>query len=138
MNTSLTRNVPYWLLVIVSAASAAVGGWLISGQIGTMATALIEGTATGIEVYVGQSMVVVGAALLGAGVLGILLALVLAAAKTLLRAPTPVVETVDQGSEPEPAADADAAEVDEEDPAATPDATAEADTVPAGEPALTK
>jgi len=96
MNTSLTRSLPYWLLLVISLATAAVGGWLIAGQIGTMTTTLLDGTATGVEVYVGQSMVVVGAVLLGAGVLGILLALVLAAARALLTAPvTAFAEPVD-------------------------------------------
>ncbi len=138
MNTSLTRNLPFWALLVLSVASAAVGVWLIAGQIGTMTAMLLDGTATNVEVYVGPSIVVVGAALLGAGAVGILLALVLAAAKTLLRASAPVVEPVDQGFESEADADADAAEVDGEDLSATTDAAVAGDVVPAGEPALTK
>jgi len=139
MNTSLTRNLPYWLLLVLSAASAAVGGWLIAGQIGTMNARLLDGTATNVEVYVGPSIVVVGAVLLGAGVVGILLALVLAAGKALLRVPAPIAEA-DQTSEPEDDAVNDTAEVAGEDLADTMDATddAETESLPAAEPALTK
>ncbi len=85
MNTSLTRSTGFWLLLVVSLAAAGVGGWLIAGQVGTMTSTLLDGTATGIEVYVGQSLVVVGAALLGAGVLGILITLALVAVQALVR-----------------------------------------------------
>lgn len=96
MNTSLTRSIGFWLLVVLSLASAAVGGWIISGQVATMTTTLLDGTATGIEVYVGQSLVVFGAALVGAGVLGVLLALALIAVQSLIPRPQPVtVEAID-------------------------------------------
>ncbi|MDN3445349.1 hypothetical protein [Microbacterium sp. APC 3901] len=91
MNKSLTRSIGFWLLLVLSLASAGVGGWLIAGQIGTMTSTLLDGTATGIEVYVGQSLVVVGAALLGAGVIGILVAVALSAVQALLPSPAPVV-----------------------------------------------
>lgn len=91
MNKSLTRSIGFWLLIVVSLASAGVGGWIISGQVGTMTSTLLDGTATGVEVYVGQSLIVVGAALLGAGVVGILLALVLTAVRSLLPVAAPVV-----------------------------------------------
>lgn len=87
MNTALTRSIGFWLLTILSLASAGVGGWLIAGQIGTMTTTLLDGTATGVEVYVGQSIVVVGAALLGAGVIGLVVVLALLAARSLITAP---------------------------------------------------
>ncbi|MFJ2541515.1 hypothetical protein [Microbacterium sp. NPDC087589] len=100
MNKSLTRSIGFWLLLVLSLASAGVGGWLIAGQIGTMTSTLLDGTATGIEVYVGQSLVVVGAALLGAGVIGILIAVGLSAVQALLPAPAPVVvEPIDWNAE---------------------------------------
>ena len=120
MNKSLTRSIGFWLLLILSAASAAVGGWIISGQIGTMTTTLADGTATGVEVYVGQSLVVVGAALLGAGVLGILLAVALTAVRALIPTAAPVVvEPIDWTAEPDstideaPASTTEAPAVDE-------------------------
>ena len=91
MNKSLTRSIGFWLLLVLSLASAGVGGWLIAGQVGTMTSTLLDGTATGIEVYVGQSLVVVGAALLGAGVIGVLIAVGLSAVQALLPSPAPAV-----------------------------------------------
>ncbi|WP_255305211.1 hypothetical protein [Microbacterium sp. 3J1] len=100
MNKSLTRSIGFWLLLVLSLASAGVGGWLIAGQVGTMTSTLLDGTATGIEVYVGQSLVVVGAALLGAGVIGILIAVALTAVQTLVPASAPaVVEPIDWTAE---------------------------------------
>lgn len=100
MNKSLTRSIGFWLLLVLSLASAGVGGWIIAGQLGTMTSTLLDGTATGIEVYVGQSLVVVGAALLGAGVIGILIAIALSAVQALVPAPTPVVvEPIDWTAE---------------------------------------
>jgi len=100
MNKSLTRSIGFWLLLVVSLAATAVGGWLISGQIATMTTTLLDGTATGIEVYVGQSLVVVGAGVLAAGIVGILLTLGLVAARSLVPAPAPaVVEAIDWTAE---------------------------------------
>lgn len=96
MNKSLSRSIGFWLLLVVSLVTTAVGGWLIAGQIGTMTTTLLDGTATGIEVYVGQSLVVVGAGVLAAGIIGILLTLGLVAARSLVPSPaTAVVETID-------------------------------------------
>ncbi|MFB8190757.1 hypothetical protein ACFC14_15660 [Microbacterium sp. NPDC055988] len=102
MNKSLSRSIGFWLLLVVSLATTAVGGWLISGQIGTMTTTLLDGTATGVEVYVGQSLVVVGAGVLAAGIVGILLTLGLVAARSLVPAPAPaVVEAIDWTAAPE-------------------------------------
>ncbi|WP_337005023.1 MULTISPECIES: hypothetical protein [unclassified Microbacterium] len=96
MNKSLTRSIGFWLLLVVSLATTAVGGWLVANQIGTMTTTLVAGTATGVEVYVGQSLVVVGAGVLGAGIVGILLSLALVAARALVPAAAPtVVEAID-------------------------------------------
>ncbi|WP_091036878.1 hypothetical protein [Microbacterium oxydans] len=100
MNKSLSRSIGFWLLLVVSLATTAVGGWLISGQIGTMTATLLDGTATGVEVYVGQSLVVVGAGVLAAGIVGILLTLGLVAARSLVPAPAPaVVEAIDWTAE---------------------------------------
>ncbi|MFK4759724.1 hypothetical protein ACI3KS_02195 [Microbacterium sp. ZW T5_45] len=107
MNKSLTRSIAFWLLLVLSLASAGVGGWIISGQLSTMTTTLLDGTATGVEVYVGQSLVVFGAALVGAGVLGLLIAVALVAVQSLVAAAKPVtVEAIDwtsaaDGSAPE-------------------------------------
>jgi UPF0716 family protein affecting phage T7 exclusion len=103
MNKSLTRSIGFWLLLVLSLAATAVGSWLISGQLATMTTTLTDGTATGVEVYVGQSLVVVGAVLLGAGIIGFLLVLGLTAVQALLPAPTPAVaEPIDWAAHESP------------------------------------
>lgn len=102
MNKSLTRSIGFWLLLILALASTAVGGWLVSGQISTMTATLTDNTATGVDVYVGQSLVVVGAALLAAGVVGILLAVALVAVQSLIPSSAPVVvEPIDWTAENE-------------------------------------
>ena len=127
MKTSLTRSIAFWLLLVLSLAAAGVGGWIISGQLSTMTTTLLDGTATGVEVYVGQSLVVFGAALVGAGVLGLLLAVALVAVQSLIAATKPVtVEAIDGSSA------ADDTESEQQDPSAPAsaeraDATADAD-----------
>ncbi|KDA06210.1 dinucleotide-utilizing enzyme [Microbacterium sp. CH12i] len=90
-NMSLTRSIPYWLLLVLSLVSAAVGGFLVWDNISTMQKTLLDGTATNVEVYVGQAWITGGAALLGAGVLGVLLTLAIGAVKSLIPAPNPVV-----------------------------------------------
>ncbi|WP_460801849.1 dinucleotide-utilizing enzyme [Microbacterium sp. GXF6406] len=92
-NTSLLRSLPFLLLVVLSLASVIVGGWLSTDQISTMTTALLEGTATGVEVYAGQSWVVIGGALVAAGLIGLFLAFALGAAKALL--PRRAIDTLD-------------------------------------------
>lgn len=109
-NKSLTRSIPYWLLLVLSLASAAVGGWLVWDNATTMQTTLLDGTATNVEVYVGQAWITAGAAILGAGVLGVLLALVLAAAKSLIPAAPVVVEPIDWTADDEGPASDDASE----------------------------
>lgn len=70
MNVSLSRRIGFWFLAFVSVLSLALGGSLIIGQLGSMNTGLLDGTATAADVYVGQSLVVVGAVLVGAGLVG--------------------------------------------------------------------
>lgn len=107
MKKSLTRSISYWLLLVLSLASAGVGAWLISDNAGIMTAKLLDGTATGVEVYVGQPMIVVGAVLVGAGVIGVLLTLALAAAKSLVPTAAPaIVEPIDWSAQAEDAADA--------------------------------
>lgn len=101
---SLARSIPFWGLLVASAGSAAAGALVLVDKLGVMTTTLTDGTATGIEVYVGQSMAVLGAVLLGAGVVGILLALTVASLSTLRpHAAVEVVEPVAAEDEIEPA-----------------------------------
>lgn len=103
MNKSLTRSIGFWLLLVLSLATAGVGGWLVSGQVGSMTSTLLDNTATGVDVYVGQSLIVVGSVLLGAGVIGILLSVALTAVQAMLPAPTPVVWTAEEPAPEAPA-----------------------------------
>ncbi|MDY0909900.1 dinucleotide-utilizing enzyme [Microbacterium sp. CFBP9034] len=98
MNTrpSLVRSIPFWALLAGSAATAATGAFLLVDKLGTMTTELTDGTATNVTVYVGQTTAIVGGILLGAGVIGVLLALAVAAVSTLRpHAPVEVVEPLD-------------------------------------------
>lgn len=70
MNTTLNRRIGFWSLVLLSVASVAAGGVIVTGELSSMNTTLLDGSATAADVYVGQSLVVVGAALLGVGILG--------------------------------------------------------------------
>ncbi|MFF5626780.1 hypothetical protein [Microbacterium sp. LWH10-1.2] len=117
MKKSLTHSIGFWLLLLVSLVAAAVGGWIISGQLSTMTSTLLDGTATGVEVYVGQSLIVFGAALVGAGVLGILIALALVAVQSILPTSQPVaVEAIDWTAQSAPAEDVASAELEAVEP----------------------
>ena len=94
-NTSLTRSIPFWLLLVLSLAAVAVGGWLVWDNTSTMQATLLDGTATNVEVYVGQAWITAGSGVLAAGVIGVLLALVLGAAKSLVPSAPVVVEEID-------------------------------------------
>jgi hypothetical protein len=115
----LVRSIPFWALVAASLATALSGAALLVDKLGVMTTTLTDGTATGVEVYVGQSVAVLGAILLGAGIIGILIALAIAAASTLRpHAPVEIVEPLDwsadsddEAAPADEAADADAAEL---------------------------
>ena len=96
----LVRSIPFWALVAASLATALSGAALLVDKLGVMTTTLTDGSATGVEVYVGQSLAGLGAILLGAGIVGILIALAVAAASTLRpTAPVEVVEPIDWSSE---------------------------------------
>ena len=103
MNKSLTRSIGFWLLIVLSVASAAVGAWLVNSQLSTMTATLLDGTATGVEVYVGQSLSALGSTLIGAGVVGVLIALALLAVRALLPASAPAaLEPIDWNADANP------------------------------------
>lgn len=115
----LTRSIPFWGLLVVSLATIAGGWFLTTDKLGTMTTTLTDGTATGVDVYVGQSIAQLGGTLIGAGVVGVLLTLAVAALSTLRpHPPVEVVEAIDWSS--------DAESADESPAAAEPAADAEA------------
>jgi len=82
---TLSRSVPFWFLVVLSLAAIAFGGWLAQSRIARMNAALAAETATLVDVYSNQSYAFVGAVVLGAGMVGILLALTVASARALVR-----------------------------------------------------
>lgn len=79
----LSRSVPFWVLVGGSVVAIAGGAVLLFTKLDTMATKLTDGSATGVEVYAGQIWAVLGAILVGAGLIGLALALVLGALRSL-------------------------------------------------------
>lgn len=91
MRKRLTTSIPYWLLIVASLASAAGGASLLIDKLGTMTVGLTDGTATTVDVYVGQMWAVLGTVLIGAGAIGLLLALTLGAARALVPAAAPAV-----------------------------------------------
>ncbi|MEZ3160095.1 dinucleotide-utilizing enzyme [Microbacterium sp. BWT-B31] len=96
----LVSSIPFWGLVVISLAVAGVGAFLVNGTLGTMTTTLTDGSATGVDVYVGQSVALFGSVLVAAGIGGILLALAVAALSTLRpKAPVEVVEPIDWTAE---------------------------------------
>ncbi|MFJ4164341.1 hypothetical protein ACIPY5_02195 [Microbacterium sp. NPDC089698] len=117
MTRVLNRSIPFWILLAASIALVAAGLLIVLDHLGTMTATLKDGSATGLEVYGGQSWIVLGAALLGAGALGVLLSLALAVVSSLLGAATakPVdlaplaFDELEQDADPEGALDAPAA-----------------------------
>ena len=87
-HSPLTKSTAFWGLLVLSVLAVAGGLALTLPRISTMDVALTTGTiTTGTEVYVGQSWVVFGSAVTGAGIIGILLWLSLAAASTFVGTP---------------------------------------------------
>lgn len=82
---ALLSAVSFWILIALSLAAAGVGAWIIRSHSDTMTRTLLDGTATGVDVYVGQSMIGVGGTLLAAGIIGIVIALALGVVARLVR-----------------------------------------------------
>ncbi|MFT3798842.1 dinucleotide-utilizing enzyme [Microbacterium sp.] len=93
MTTSrLSRSIPFWGLVAGSVASVAGGTSLIIDKLVGMDARLTDGSATTSDVYVGQIWGVFGAILIGAGLVGLALALTVGALRSLSPRPAEVVE----------------------------------------------
>lgn len=105
----LVRSIPFWLLIAGSLASSAGGAYLLLDRLGGMDARLTDGTATSNDVYVGQIWAVLGAILIGAGLVGFALALTVGALRSFApAAPAELVEppAFDDAEEtPAPAAD---------------------------------
>lgn len=90
---SLIRSIPFWILIVGSLAAIGFGFWLTTDKLGVMSATLTDGTATGLEVYVGQVWAVVGGILVATGLIGLALSLVLGVVRSLL--PQPAIEVVE-------------------------------------------
>ena len=101
----LVTSIPFWVLVVASLAAIVGGLAIVLNGIDAMEQVLNDPNATVVQVYVGQSWVVVGAAVLGAGAVGIALALSLAAATALVRRPDVAIETIDWNDDDETGAE---------------------------------
>ncbi|MFT4051645.1 MAG: dinucleotide-utilizing enzyme [Microbacterium sp.] len=80
--TRLSRSLPFWVLVGGSVVSIAGGTYLLMSKLLLMESTLTDGTATGVEVYAGQIWAVLGSILVGAGLIGLALALALVALRS--------------------------------------------------------
>ena len=111
---SLRRSIPFWLLLAGSLVSFGYGGFLVLDKISTMTATLANGSATGVDVYVGQSWIVVGAAFIGAGLLGLVTLLALAVIRSLVAAPAAPVVVEEPGLDETPLDEAVVPEADAE------------------------
>jgi hypothetical protein len=98
----LTRSIPFWVLLVGSLASVGFGTWLTFQKLGTMTSTLQDGSATGVEVYAGQSWAVFAAAFVGAGLVGLVAVLALAVARSFAARPVEVVEAIAWSDDEEP------------------------------------
>jgi len=81
---SLVRSIPFWILLVGSLATAAVGAWLTVDKLAVMSVGLTAGTATPVDVYVGQVWAIIGGVLIATGIVGLALALVLAVIRSFV------------------------------------------------------
>ncbi|MCG7417885.1 MULTISPECIES: dinucleotide-utilizing enzyme [Microbacterium] len=102
----LLTSVPFWALLVLSLAAVFGGLVIVLRQIDAMQAVLNDPNATVVTVYVAQSWAILGAALLSAGVIGILATLAVAAVVSTRHRPDVSVETIDWSSDDESAPEA--------------------------------
>jgi hypothetical protein len=127
----LVSSISFWVLLVLSLASLGYGLWIVLDKINVMTSTLQDQSATGVEVYAGQSWIVFGAAFIGAGAIGVIVTLALVTVSSLLPRPAvAVVETIDWTTE----------DADVETTASTPPPAAATSTAPeaghAGDPTV--
>jgi uridylate kinase len=123
----LVTNVPFWVLVIASLAAVIGGLVLVLRQVDAIQALVNDPNATVVTVYVAQSWVSVGAAVLAAGAIGLASALAVATVVSTRTNPDVAIETIDWTSDDESAA--------EQIPAFATGTAAPASTTPAAETA---
>lgn len=111
----LVRNIPFWILLIISLGATVGGALVVKIELGWMTTALAANTATGVDVYVGQIAAVIAGIVCGAGIIGLLLTLTIAAlsglrAKAPVAAPEPIDGQTPSDARASDTPDAEAAE----------------------------
>lgn len=79
----LSHSIPFWTLVGGSVVALAGGAFLLVSKLSAMDAGLTDQTATTSDVYVGQIWAVAGAIIAGAGLVGLALALTVAALSSL-------------------------------------------------------
>lgn len=98
----LVRSIPFWILLVGSLATTAFGAWLAVSTLGTMSVALTAGTATPVDVYVGQVWAIVGGILIATGIVGLALTLVVATVRSFLPATDfEIIEAMDWSADDE-------------------------------------
>ena len=112
----LSRSIPFWVLVAGSLGSLAGGAYLLVDRLGGMDARLTDGTATTNDVYVGQMWAVLGAVLIGTGLVGLALALTVGALRSLV-SPAPLADVIvlDDAIEETPLTDAAPASIPQSD-----------------------
>ncbi|BAJ76613.1 dinucleotide-utilizing enzyme [Microbacterium testaceum StLB037] len=101
----LVTNVPFWVLVIASLAAVIGGLVLVLRQVDAIQALVNDPNATVVTVYVAQSWVSVGAAILAAGAIGLASALAVATVVSTRTNPDVAIETIDWTSDDESAAE---------------------------------
>ncbi|MEV8242038.1 hypothetical protein AB0O90_17465 [Microbacterium testaceum] len=99
----LVTNIPFWVLVIASLAAVIGGLVLVLAQVNAIQALVNDPNATVVTVYVAQSWVSVGAAVLAAGAIGLASALAVATVVSTRTNPEVAVETIDWTSDEETA-----------------------------------
>ena len=99
----LVTSIPFWVLLVLSLASVIGGLVIVFQQIDAMQAVLNDPNATVVTVYVAQSWAIVGAAVLGAGAIGLVATLAVATAVSTRPRPDVAVEAIDWTSDDESA-----------------------------------
>lgn len=111
---SLVRSIPFWILIGGSLATAGVGLWLAIDKLGVMSVGLADGTATPVDVYVGQVWAIVGGILIATGIIGLALALVVAVIRSFVPVTdVEITEAMDWTSDDEGLVSAEASDAEQ-------------------------
>jgi hypothetical protein len=93
---SLARSIPFIILLIASVAATGLGAWIALSKLTAMTSTLsatTQSATAAVDVYAGGSWIVFGAALAGAGLIGLFSALAVATLRSFV--PAAAEETVE-------------------------------------------